>query len=61
MRARDVVLHDEPRLADMLDDPVIQAVMARDRVARNDILDLILSMRARLDRIPAVQIEAAAA
>lgn len=48
MRARDASLHSEPPLHDLLDDPVIQAVMRRDRVDRTDVLDLVLSMRERL-------------
>ncbi len=38
----------EPRLAEVLDDPVIQAVMARDGVDRHAIVDLALAVRARL-------------
>lgn len=59
MRAHDLAFDSEPRLNDMLDDPVIQAVMTRDRIARNEILNLILSMRARRDGTPAVEIAAA--
>jgi hypothetical protein len=61
MRGRDLMLHAEPRLADMLEDPVIQAVMTRDRVARTEILDLVLSVRSRLGMMPDMRAEAAAA
>ena len=37
----------EPRLAEMLDDPVIQAVMARDGVVRRDIERLVARMAPR--------------
>ena len=60
MRARDATLHSEPRISDMLDDPVIQALMRRDHVARADILDLVVSVRERLD-ISTVAERAAAA
>lgn len=53
MPAPDPNLHREPRIMDMLDDPVIQALMTRDRVARNEILDLVLAVRARLESGPA--------
>jgi hypothetical protein len=36
---------DEPRLDDVLDDPVIQAVMTRDGVERDDIVDLAVAVR----------------
>ena len=36
---------DEPQLDDVLDDPVIQAVMSRDGVARHDIVDLAVAVR----------------
>ncbi len=38
----------EPQLAEVLDDPVIQAVMTRDGVERHAIVDLALAVRARL-------------
>ena len=41
-------LHDEPSLEEVLDDPVIQAMMACDRVGREDLLDLVGLARARL-------------
>jgi len=42
----------EPRLADVLDDPVIQAMMARDGVGRREIVDLASALRARLQQSP---------
>ena len=42
----------EPRLRDMLDDPVVQAVMARDKVRRSEIIDLVRSVRARIEAGP---------
>jgi hypothetical protein len=39
---------DEPQLQEMLEDPVIQAVMARDGVARAQLVDLVHSVQARL-------------
>jgi hypothetical protein len=38
----------EPNLHEMLNDPVIRAVMARDGVDRQDILDQVASVRLRL-------------
>ena len=38
---------DEPRLQDVLDDPVVQAMMARDGVGRDEIVDLALAVRAK--------------
>jgi hypothetical protein len=45
---RKFSLHDEPSLEELLDDPVIQAVMACDRVEREELLDIVVSARARL-------------
>lgn len=39
---------DEPRLADVLEDPVILAVMARDGVRRAEMDDLVRSVQQRL-------------
>jgi hypothetical protein len=39
---------DEPQLDDVLDDPVIQAVMSRDGVLRDDIVDLAVAVREKL-------------
>ncbi len=53
---RKFSLHDEPSLEELLDDPVIQAVMACDRVEREDLLDIVVSARARLsDQNPHVR------
>ncbi len=38
----------EPTLAEMLDDPVVRAVMERDGVRPHDIIHLMARMRARL-------------
>jgi hypothetical protein len=40
-------LDGEPSLDEMLDDPVIQAVMSRDGVARDEIEDLVALLNAR--------------
>ncbi len=37
----------EPELGDMLDDPVVQAMMHRDGVERGDILDLAAAVQER--------------
>lgn len=50
MREHD--LHHEPCLGEMLDDPVIQAVMTRDQVERTALVDLIRSMRDRREASP---------
>jgi hypothetical protein len=50
MRERD--LHREPCLVEMLDDPVIQAMMMRDNVERAAILELIRTMRDRYEAQP---------
>jgi hypothetical protein len=38
----------EPSLAELLDDPVLQLLMARDGINRADLLDVIDTARARL-------------
>lgn len=38
----------EPALKDLLDDPVLQAMLNRDRVSREDLLAIISGARARL-------------
>jgi hypothetical protein len=43
-------LHGEPTIQELLDDPVIEAVMARDGVARADLVLLIDDVRVRLER-----------
>lgn len=39
----------EPRLDEMLSDPVVQAIMARDGVERDEIVDLVASVQERRD------------
>ena len=39
----------EPRWDEMLDDPVMHAMMRRDGVARESLLDLMTTMRDRLE------------
>ena len=41
---------DEPSLDEMLDDPVIQAVMAQDGVERQEIVDLVASIQSAFCR-----------
>lgn len=43
---------EEPRLSEMLDDPVMHAVMARDRVTREELLAHIAALRERLAAAP---------
>jgi hypothetical protein len=40
--------YDEPALDEMLDDPVVRAVMARDRLRREDVLACVERARERL-------------
>lgn len=40
----------EPSLEEMLDDPVIQAVMAQDGVERQEIVDLVASIQSAFCR-----------
>jgi len=47
-RTRKLRLDEEPRLGDLLDDPITKAVMARDRVTRDDLLAHIERAQARL-------------
>jgi hypothetical protein len=48
-------LHDEPPLAELIDDPMVRAVMARDRVSREGLIDVIRDAQRRLraEKIPA--------
>ena len=44
-------LHRPPvgeRLHDLLDDPIVEAVMRRDGITREDVLSVITDMRGRL-------------
>ena len=47
MRRHD--LHREPALSEMLADPVIQAVMARDNVQASAIVELFRALRDRCE------------
>jgi len=38
----------EPALKDLLDDPVLQAMLRRDHVSREDLLAVVAGARARL-------------
>jgi hypothetical protein len=42
----------EPRLHDMLEDPIVRAVMARDKVRKSEIIDLVRTVQARLEARP---------
>jgi hypothetical protein len=48
-------LHDEPPLAELIDDPMIRAVMARDRVSREGLIEVIRTAQKHLkpEKIPA--------
>jgi len=41
---------DEPRLAEVLDDPMILAVMARDGVQRAEMVELVHAVQQKLAR-----------
>lgn len=48
---RDALDFDgEPSLDEMLDDPVIQAVMTQDGVARQEVVDLVASIQSAFGR-----------
>jgi hypothetical protein len=42
----------EPCLAELLDDPVLQTLMVRDRVGRDELIALVAQARARLGISP---------
>jgi len=46
----------EASLGEMLDDPIMQLVMARDGVSREEIEELVLSLRERLQADARIQI-----
>ena len=48
--ARVLDFDGEPSLDEMLDDPVIQAVMAQDGVERQEIVDLVASIQSAFCR-----------
>lgn len=41
---------EEPSLQELIDDPVMEAIMARDGVERATLVNLMIEMRGRLDR-----------
>lgn len=47
---RDIDFDGEPSLDEMLDDPVIQAVMTQDGVGRQEIVDLVASLQSAFFR-----------
>ncbi len=47
---RALELDGEPSLEEMLDDPVIQAVMAQDGIERQEIVDLVASIQSAFCR-----------
>jgi hypothetical protein len=44
------MLHGEPSIKELLDDPVIEAIMVRDGVRRKELESLIADVRGRLER-----------
>jgi hypothetical protein len=48
-------LDGEPTIHELLNDPVIEAIMARDGVVREDLILLIEEVRVRLERRNAVR------
>ncbi len=46
-------LDEEPLLSDLLDDPITKAVMARDRVTREELVAHIAEAQARLASVEA--------
>jgi hypothetical protein len=48
-------LHEEPPLAELIDDPIVRAVMARDRVTRAELVRVIEAAQRRLvdEAVPA--------
>jgi hypothetical protein len=49
-RGRVLDFDGEPSLDEMLDDPVVQAVMAQDGVERQEIVDLVASIQSAFCR-----------
>ncbi len=49
-RGRVLDFDGEPSLEEMLDDPVIQAVMAQDGVGRQELVDLVASIQSAFCR-----------
>lgn len=51
MRATNSCLcSDEPRLAEVLDDPMILALMARDGIGRAEMVELVHAVQQKLGR-----------
>jgi len=42
---------EEPRLRDMLNDPIVELVMARDNLKANDVWKVVNKAKAQIDRI----------
>ena len=49
-----MMVHHEPRLTDLLEDPVVRLVMERDGVYRDDVLKLMRSVAQKATK-PAVK------
>ncbi|MEE3626128.1 hypothetical protein UCD39_19440 [Nitrospirillum sp. BR 11752] len=49
-----MMVHHEPRLTDMLEDPVVRLMMERDGVYRDDVLKLMRSVAQKTTK-PAVK------
>lgn len=52
-RTTKLRLDEEPHLGDLLDDPITKAVMARDRITREELVAHIESAQARLAALEA--------
>ena len=61
MRDPDDALESEPTLDDVLADPVVRAVMSRDRVEAQDLRGLLQRVRTQQARRPPGEAKAAAA
>ncbi|HKX08604.1 MAG TPA: hypothetical protein VJN67_10445 [Stellaceae bacterium] len=61
MRDPDDALESEPTLDDVLAEPMVRAVMSRDRVEAEDLRGLLLRVRTQQTRRPPGEAKAAAA
>jgi hypothetical protein len=61
MRDPDDALESEPTLDDVLSDPLVRALMSRDRVEAEDLRDMLQRVRAEQRRRPPGEAKAAAA
>lgn len=61
MRDPDDALESEPTLDDVLADPLVRAVMSRDRVEAEDLRGLLQRVRTQQTRRPPGEAKAAAA